>query len=70
MKSPCKDCTERHSGCHGKCELYRAYRDDIENRKKPELYAKCDYDGYVREVKLKIALHRVPNNKRNWKKER
>lgn len=70
MKAPCKDCTERHDGCHGKCERYRAYREDIENRKKPELYAKCDYDGYVRDVKAKIALRRVPSIRRNWKKEK
>lgn len=28
MKSPpCKDCTERHIGCHGHCEAYKAFHD-------------------------------------------
>ena len=70
MKTPCADCTEREVGCHGKCERYQAYREDIEHRKKPELYAKCDYDGYVRDVKIKIALRRVPSIRRKWKKEK
>ena len=24
-QSPCKDCTDRVLGCHGKCEKYQAY---------------------------------------------
>lgn len=24
--SPCKECTERSIGCHGKCEKYKKYR--------------------------------------------
>lgn len=41
----CKDCTERHMGCHGTCERYKAQkaeRDaerDAINRKKMNEYA-------------------------------
>lgn len=26
-KAPCKECTERHIGCHGKCEAYKAFQE-------------------------------------------
>ena len=69
MKTPCANCAEREVGCHGKCDRYQAYRDDIEHRKKPELYAKCDYDGYVRDMKVKIALGRMGNPRRGFHKD-
>ena len=25
MKAPCKDCQDRHVGCHADCERYQAY---------------------------------------------
>jgi hypothetical protein len=25
MKAPCKDCKERHQGCHAECEQYQIY---------------------------------------------
>ena len=28
MGSPCKGCERRELGCHGKCEDYKAYRED------------------------------------------
>lgn len=24
-KAPCKDCDERYSGCHGKCDKYKTW---------------------------------------------
>lgn len=32
MKAPCKDCAERHEGCHGECEKYKAFRESIDRR--------------------------------------
>jgi hypothetical protein len=26
MRPPCKDCPDRHIGCHSKCEKYLAFR--------------------------------------------
>lgn len=26
VQSPCKDCPDRETGCHGKCEKYAAFR--------------------------------------------
>lgn len=67
MTSPCKDCTDRHDGCHGKCERYQAFRTEIEERK-PNNYADYDYRRYVSGVKWKIALRRV-HNRRHGKQE-
>lgn len=25
IKAPCRDCTDRHTGCHGTCDRYREY---------------------------------------------
>ena len=28
-QSPCKDCEDREVGCHGKCEKYQRFHEDI-----------------------------------------
>lgn len=28
--APCKDCPDRHAGCHGQCDRYAAFRKDRE----------------------------------------
>lgn len=30
IKIPCKDCTERVLGCHGKCKRYKTFKKEIE----------------------------------------
>lgn len=30
--APCKDCKERHVGCHAECEMYKEYAE--ENRRR------------------------------------
>lgn len=27
-QAPCKDCKDRHSGCHSECEKYKTYKDE------------------------------------------
>ena len=29
-KPPCKDCTDRHEACWGKCEKYKKWKDGLE----------------------------------------
>lgn len=47
ITSPCgRDCTERHEGCHGRCERYQKWREGKERqreqeRKERELYAEA-----------------------------
>lgn len=31
IKAPCKDCVDRCSGCHGKCEAYKSFRTKVDN---------------------------------------
>ena len=26
--APCKDCEDRHSGCHSECEKYKAFKEE------------------------------------------
>ena len=30
VKAPCKNCTDRTVGCHGKCEKYMAFRTKLD----------------------------------------
>ena len=32
--SPCKGCTNRHTACHGECEIYKAWRDRYQAQQK------------------------------------
>ena len=34
MTSPCKGCTNRHTACHGKCDVYQEWRDEYHARMK------------------------------------
>ena len=34
---PCKDCTERKIGCHGKCERYKAFKEYHEAEKQQKI---------------------------------
>ena len=31
--APCKDCKDRHVGCHGKCEKYLEYKKELQKAK-------------------------------------
>lgn len=36
-KPPCKDCQDRHTACHDKCEKYKAWKswlDEVNKRRK------------------------------------
>ena len=35
--NPCKECGDRHPGCHGGCEKYKAWREEVD-RKKNHIY--------------------------------
>lgn len=36
MNPPCKDCPNRHPGCHGSCEKYQTWRKEWEQLKERE----------------------------------
>lgn len=33
-KAPCKDCPDRHEGCHGECGKYKDYKQEREAAKR------------------------------------
>lgn len=39
---PCKDCKERHLGCHGGCKKYAEYKAQVEKNK--DAYHKANHD--------------------------
>lgn len=44
MKSPCTTCTERHLGCHSKCEHYQEFNEH--NKKRLKTIQKNKYEFY------------------------
>lgn len=58
MNSPCKDCEERHQGCHSHCDEYQAYHAENmrrieENRRINDAreYQYSFHDRYVKKTK-------------------
>ena len=33
VKAPCKDCPDRHLACHGSCEKYRVFKEQVTEAK-------------------------------------
>lgn len=42
----CIDCTKRHIGCHGTCELYKAWSEKYKEEAKKARQVKKKYDSY------------------------
>ena len=49
-KPPCKDCTDRHTACHGSCDRYKEWklRLDELNKSRRE-YDRTHYNKYPRD---------------------
>lgn len=62
---PCKDCKERHVGCHGECERYKA---DVEaaRAKQNEIFAKRNKENIAESAVLEWHKKR----KAMWMKRR
>lgn len=41
--SPCKDCAEREVGCHGRCERYKTWRAEMDERREQRRTIKAAY---------------------------
>ena len=52
-QAPCKDCKDRHLGCHGKCEKHQAFLKE-RGRYNLELAKQQGYNVYISEQKKKI----------------
>lgn len=51
MKVPCKDCTDRHLGCHSECEKYKAF--DAERKKISDIRLKMKEEDELYRRKTK-----------------
>lgn len=55
--NPCKDCEDREVGCHGRCEMYQAYRSELDQVKqviRTQKETEAVTDGYVVEMRRKL----------------
>ena len=61
MNSPCKDCPDRHIGCHSDCDKYINYRKELEQLKEQQ---------YKENLKPQFKKP-IPGNfyKNKWKKK-
>lgn len=55
MNYPCKDCEFRHTACWGDCEVYKAYKKQVEDerakRVKSENAKSFLYECYIRQMR-------------------
>ncbi len=56
MKNPCKDCTERHVGCHGTCERYKDWKTAHDAEKDARFKAKQE-EATFRKYKVDVRNH-------------
>lgn len=40
MNAPCRGCTDREMGCHGKCDKYKEYKEKSDKRREAEFFEK------------------------------
>jgi len=55
-QAPCKDCTKRELGCHGKCELYKEFQVETQEFKrniKKQKRESNEHIAYLKDVKEK-----------------
>lgn len=56
LHSPCKDCTDRTMGCHGRCDKYKAYRVEVDKLYEARAKSIAAHDpmyGYIRTSRTK-----------------
>lgn len=57
MDAPCKDCTRREVGCHGKCESYVEWqKEHVEQKRQEKRLKQC---GQVAAAYISDALRRM-----------
>ena len=38
MNAPCRGCTDREMGCHGKCDKYKEYKQASDQRREAQFF--------------------------------
>ena len=54
MNAPCKDCQERKLFCHGRCERYRSFRDELDRRAEEKAKKDASTPELAREIVKQI----------------
>ena len=67
MKVPCKDCENRHTGCHSECALYQAYHAEREAVSKERL-DRIGAFATPTEYQKRCTKHKLDNEKK-WRKQ-
>lgn len=65
--APCKNCTERHVGCHGSCERYISAL-EIAREKQREIWKERDKSRLADEVLIHGFKERKHKYKKRWGK--
>ena len=66
LKAPCHKCEDRHVGCHGSCERYKAYdaQQDIIRAKRLE---RMEEENAMRDTSRKVWNHwHKTKNRMKW----
>lgn len=65
---PCYGCHERDAGCHGKCNRYKDWRKELDERNEKERMEKAADDVMSEHAKRKLwKQQRYPYNKKRYR---
>ena len=62
VHSPCKDCSDRHIGCHAECDKYKAFKKALNNEHRKE-YKQHNAEN-------RATRHEVDSKERTLKRQR
>jgi hypothetical protein len=65
MNAPCKDCFDRHQGCHSKCEKYIAFRKERDELNE-KIYKQKEKERLLIGYNQELGRRHMPN-KRGWR---
>lgn len=63
MDAPCRDCKDRHVGCHARCERYIAFNEEQKELRKKKRSG-FEYTGYL--GSLTLQRHKRRRNKNGY----
>lgn len=70
VKTPCKDCKDRHEKCHASCEAYNEYLKEFK-AEKTRIYMENRMDAVIKQINCDSAQKKtkIPEPLRHWRKK-
>ena len=67
----CRDCAERHPGCHSDCQEYQAFREDLRSNKLSRYGESVIYNYTMEQIRKAANLQaKKPSGNRTYRNRR